>query len=259
MASLLRRGTSAPALPITDATGDDHATSSPPPPPPPTQPGTDATTTTTEANPAALVPRTRSASANAKNGTNGHGTLPTGHGNTGPGTRPMSGGGIGTAHGSTASLVLHITPPPDHFVCPLTGDLMRDPTATTTCGHLFERDAIVQWFHDATTSGSPPGCPVCGTTLGLSDSLVPCFPIRTAIADWIRARDAAAAVSASFPAAPLKDNVCAPMTFLLHVLIKGIRAAATTDTTGIAQREGKGKGQVHQSVVSLQELAPWGK
>jgi len=35
---------------------------------------------------------------------------------------------------------------PKLFVCPIMLDIMTDPT-TTSCGHMFEREAIVNWIH----------------------------------------------------------------------------------------------------------------
>ena len=37
---------------------------------------------------------------------------------------------------------------PKLFVCPIMLDIMTDPT-TTACGHMFERDAILNWINAA--------------------------------------------------------------------------------------------------------------
>ena len=34
---------------------------------------------------------------------------------------------------------------PKLFVCPIMLDIMTDPT-TTSCGHMFEHDAIINWI-----------------------------------------------------------------------------------------------------------------
>jgi hypothetical protein len=45
-------------------------------------------------------------------------------------------------------------PIPLDFVCPITQELMRDPTIALD-GHSYERDAIVHWFEKSGTNKSP--------------------------------------------------------------------------------------------------------
>jgi len=47
---------------------------------------------------------------------------------------------------------------PKLYLCPISLELMQEPTITA-CGHMFERDAIVDWIRG-------PGSAVC------------CFPPR---------------------------------------------------------------------------------
>jgi len=55
------------------------------------------------------------------------------------------GGGGGNGNGTRGG---RGKPPtvPKLFVCPILLDIMTDPT-TTSCGHMFEREAIVNWIH----------------------------------------------------------------------------------------------------------------
>ena len=52
--------------------------------------------------------------------------------------------GVGGAHG----------PIPLDYVCPITQELMRDPTIALD-GHSYERDAIIEWFGRSGTTKSP--------------------------------------------------------------------------------------------------------
>eukprot|EP00160_Parvularia_atlantis_P008174 Unigene1742_Nuclearia_a/m.5358 Unigene1742_Nuclearia_a/g.5358 ORF Unigene1742_Nuclearia_a/g.5358 Unigene1742_Nuclearia_a/m.5358 type:complete len:782 (+) Unigene1742_Nuclearia_a:30-2375(+) len=71
---------------------------------------------------------------------------------------------------------------PKLFVCPITLELMQDPTITT-CGHMFEREAIIDWLRGLTASSKV--CPICNQPVNEAQ-LSPCYPIKTAIADWIQ-------------------------------------------------------------------------
>ena len=51
--------------------------------------------------------------------------------------------GVGGAH-----------PIPLDYVCPITQELMRDPTIALD-GHSYERDAIIEWFGRSGTTKSP--------------------------------------------------------------------------------------------------------
>ncbi|KAI9175839.1 hypothetical protein H9P43_006203 [Blastocladiella emersonii ATCC 22665] len=87
---------------------------------------------------------------------------------------------------------------PEYFLCPITLELMAEPT-TTRCGHLFDRTAILKWMkgeYDPTrTAAFCRACPVCHQPIDEA-SLSPCFPIKTAIADWVAANAAAASAAA---------------------------------------------------------------
>jgi len=65
----------------------------------------------------------------------------------------------------------------DHFICPLTLDIMRDPV-TTKYGHTYEREAIEEWvsLHE--------NCPLTRKNLTLEE-LFPCFALKNAIQDLL--------------------------------------------------------------------------
>ncbi len=48
---------------------------------------------------------------------------------------------------------------PAYFICPITLEIMKDPTITT-CGHMFEREAITSWCSQSDTTKAR-GCPMC--------------------------------------------------------------------------------------------------
>ena len=70
---------------------------------------------------------------------------------------------------------------PPQFLCPITGEIMRDPV--TTCdGHAFERAAIERWLQSHRTS------PMTGMRLE-STQLVPAISLRQLIEGAMRRRD----------------------------------------------------------------------
>ena len=62
---------------------------------------------------------------------------------------------------------------PPQFLCPITGELMREPM-TTSDGHAFERSAIERWLATHSTS------PMTGMPLGHT-SLAPAHALRQLI------------------------------------------------------------------------------
>eukprot|EP00999_Lentomonas_sp_LEN2_P001094 NODE_20_length_3443_cov_19.289204_g11_i0.p1 GENE.NODE_20_length_3443_cov_19.289204_g11_i0~~NODE_20_length_3443_cov_19.289204_g11_i0.p1 ORF type:complete len:1042 (+),score=139.16 NODE_20_length_3443_cov_19.289204_g11_i0:256-3381(+) len=73
---------------------------------------------------------------------------------------------------------------PKLFVCPITLELMKDPTITT-CGHMFERDAIEDWLSGFEAKDSNAHCPICNQPITKSQ-LSPCYPMKTAIEDFLQ-------------------------------------------------------------------------
>lgn len=65
---------------------------------------------------------------------------------------------------------------PPSFNCPITRELMRDPV-TTSDGHSYEREAIVQWLESSKTS------PVTGLPL-VSTQLNTNFALKNSIEEW---------------------------------------------------------------------------
>ena len=66
--------------------------------------------------------------------------------------------------------------PPPSFLCPIMGDVMRDPV-TCADGHSYERSNISRWLREHDTS------PATGNRLP-SDMLIPNHALRNAIEDW---------------------------------------------------------------------------
>ena len=65
----------------------------------------------------------------------------------------------------------------EHFICPITQEIMKDPV-NTPCGHAFEKKNAEDWV---TKKGT---CPQCRAKLTLSD-LKPCYALKNAIAEYM--------------------------------------------------------------------------
>jgi Mg-chelatase subunit ChlD len=85
---------------------------------------------------------------------------------------------------------------PDHFICPITGEIMTDPVNACIAGHIFERSAITQWV-----DGGHATCPTCRGPLG---SHRPERHLKQAIADWNAAHPSGAVAGLSTP--PFRDG-----------------------------------------------------
>ena len=66
--------------------------------------------------------------------------------------------------------------PPDHFICPITHNLMIDPVSAAD-GHMYERRAIEDWLVDHSTS------PMTGAELKVT-MLFPNHTVRGFIRTW---------------------------------------------------------------------------
>jgi hypothetical protein len=66
--------------------------------------------------------------------------------------------------------------PPDHFICPITHNLMIDPVSAAD-GHMYERRAIEEWLVGHSTS------PMTGAKLEVK-MLFPNYAIRGLIRTW---------------------------------------------------------------------------
>ncbi|CAB9529483.1 Putative E3 ubiquitin-protein ligase LIN [Seminavis robusta] len=61
--------------------------------------------------------------------------------------------------------------PPEHFVCPLTLEVMEDPVRHTATGHSFERKAILKWFWSGHASCPLTRLPLHPSELVSNDAL----------------------------------------------------------------------------------------
>ena len=68
---------------------------------------------------------------------------------------------------------------PDHFICPLTLEIMNDPVITRE-GQNFERQAIVEWLNQGNTT-----CPLTRQLLSFS-RIIPNPTLRVKIELWKR-------------------------------------------------------------------------
>ncbi|KAF7822162.1 U-box domain-containing protein 21-like [Senna tora] len=73
----------------------------------------------------------------------------------------------------TAELVI-----PNHFRCPISLDLMKDPVTLST-GITYDRDDIERWFLDGNST-----CPVTNQPLRSSDLIIPNHTLRVMIQHW---------------------------------------------------------------------------
>lgn len=69
---------------------------------------------------------------------------------------------------------------PPEFICPLSGELMRDPVLLLATGQSFEREYIDLWF-----SRGRDTCPVTWQTVHTT-ARIPNLALRGRIADWVR-------------------------------------------------------------------------
>eukprot|EP00466_Bigelowiella_natans_P000553 jgi/Bigna1/33007/e_gw1.1.502.1 len=69
--------------------------------------------------------------------------------------------------------------PPSFFLCPISGELMRDPVTLRT-GHTYDRDYIEKWLE------SRPTCPNSGQILEekYKKLLIPCRVLKDMISNW---------------------------------------------------------------------------
>jgi len=88
--------------------------------------------------------------------------------------RPQGDSGRGLAPGMESFL----PPVPASFKCPITHDVMRDPVVTQD-GHVYEREAIQEWFRRGHRSS-----PVTGMMLP-NLALLPEVPLRRAIEEYM--------------------------------------------------------------------------
>ncbi len=69
--------------------------------------------------------------------------------------------------------------PSNAMICPITMDVMEDPVLTPD-GRCYERAAIVAWLAEHPTS------PYTGGPMPPPATVVPCYPMRDLIAEWLR-------------------------------------------------------------------------
>ncbi|GAQ88380.1 hypothetical protein KFL_004230030 [Klebsormidium nitens] len=81
---------------------------------------------------------------------------------------------------ATSAPVNVSTDVPPEFICPLSGELMRDPVLLLATGHSFEREYIDWWF-----SRGRDTCPVTWETVQTT-ARIPNLALRGRIADWVR-------------------------------------------------------------------------
>ena len=73
---------------------------------------------------------------------------------------------------------------PEHFVCPLTLEMMTDPLVSKH-GHNFERKAVLKWLEKGNTT-----CPITRQPLTMS-MLIPNVSLRLRIKAWKSANEVA--------------------------------------------------------------------
>ena len=92
--------------------------------------------------------------------------------------------------------------PPASFLCPIMGDVMRDPV-TAVDGHSYDRVNITRWLAEHDSS------PATGATLD-SRMLIPNIALRNAIEEWEdlqHSRQVAATTPTSTPAVSLLTDI----------------------------------------------------
>ena len=72
-----------------------------------------------------------------------------------------------------------LSPPPSHFLCPITQDLMTEPVSVS-CGHTFERSAIADWV-----KARKHNCPSCNQSININpNTWAPNWGIKSGIEEW---------------------------------------------------------------------------
>ena len=72
-----------------------------------------------------------------------------------------------------------LSPPPSHFLCPITQDLMTEPVSVS-CGHTFERSAIADWV-----KARKHNCPSCNQSININpNTWTPNWGIKSGIEEW---------------------------------------------------------------------------
>lgn len=76
------------------------------------------------------------------------------------------------------------------FICPLTQDFFRNPVNVCVNGHIFDLDAINEWFHGDRDMGRPgnDSCPTCRAKLG---SFRPERELKKRVQEWLAANPSA--------------------------------------------------------------------
>ncbi|KAL0483466.1 hypothetical protein AKO1_014730 [Acrasis kona] len=67
---------------------------------------------------------------------------------------------------------------PDGFVCPITGDLMKEPALVLESGHTYEKVAIERWLRDNNTD------PLTGRTL-INKNIIINHNLKKSIGEWV--------------------------------------------------------------------------
>jgi len=80
---------------------------------------------------------------------------------------------------------------PSEFICPLTQDFFHNPVNVCVNGHIFDLDAINEWFHGDRDMGRPgnDSCPTCRAKLG---SFRPERELKKRIQEWLAANPSSA-------------------------------------------------------------------
>ena len=101
--------------------------------------------------------------------------------------------------------------PPKSFVCPISGELMKDPVSCVD-GHSYERSCILQWFGTRLTS------PVTNESLE-SAVVVPNHALRSAIEEWkLQVQGDAGPLPPPPPSGrPSAPTVAPPPLSLIHI------------------------------------------
>jgi hypothetical protein len=144
---------------------------------------------------------------------------------SGSAPRPMR--ALDHARSLSTSLVADDDAPPPSFLCPIMGDLMRDPV-TCADGHSYERVNIARWLQENDTS------PATGNVLP-STFLIPNHALRNAIEDWEdeRARRRLALQAQLPPSPPTSTALVLADAPTLELAADAVDEPAATDAAAI--------------------------
>lgn len=115
---------------------------------------------------------------------------------------------------------------PDHFLCPISLDMMRDPVTAPT-GITYDRDGVEVWLERGR-----PTCPVTGRPLR-PEELVPNHATRRMIQEWCVANRALGVERVPTPRVPVSAADA-------REILEGVAAARGEGRGGVREDGGQG-------------------